>query len=310
MSDRSPDPLMMFCLKGRLHLCFAAWALRSLLRFGSLPIEVMVSSEDERAWLLERFPEISCKVVSPDPGNYPSFSYKPFALAEYLKLYDLPRGYDEIVICDADTVWLQDPRPLFDRFSGSFWFHKITAVDPADYDIPLAEVPEGNIGLRTINNYRSIHPVSALPGFIVNAGLFMLPTDQLEPTLQNWMAKIVALPSEAMLMSEALLALTLAEMGIAPTSDRADVKHFGRPRQSGSVGAADFFAVETPSGFHTGYQTVRHYYGDQRPRLIEQARGLNLDPDNLAETVLAEMNRTSRKSRLGLVRRLAGRLFN
>lgn len=308
MSNRSQDPLMLFCLKGKLHLCFAVWALRSLLRFGPRPIEVMVASEEERAWLGERFPDVSCKIVSPDPGDYPSFSYKPFALSEYLKLYGPPQGFDDIVICDADTIWLQDPGPLFDRFSGSFWFHKITALDPADYDIPPAKAPVGNIGLRTINNYRSINPVSVLPGFIVNAGLFMLPADRLAPTLNNWMAKIIVLPGRKMLMSEALLALTLAEMGFKPASDRADIKHFDRPRHESSTAAAEFSVVETPPGVATGYQTVRHYYGDQRPRLIELARELNLDSDNLAETVRAEMDRAARKSRSGLMRRLVGKL--
>jgi len=276
-------PVIVFCISGKVHLAYAIWSIGSLKKHGYKYIEIMVGSDKERALFSKYWPEIPCNVVSVNSGGYPSFSYKPFALTKYMDSYGLYYKGRDIVICDADILWRQDPAPLFRRFRGKNWVHKITAVNPNDYETPMSDVSKAYISLRTILNYRQRYPISIYPNFVVNAGLFMLSEEKFPIMLENWMSKILSLPAEEMLMSEALMALTYAEMGIKPTSDSQDIKHLGRHKQTNhSISVLSLEEAEPlVSGEFTGYQSAVHYFGSQRNKLHDDAVAMGLDHTRL-----------------------------
>jgi hypothetical protein len=280
-------PTIVFCVFGRIHLIYAIWCIGSLKAFGYESIEIMVDNEDERCLFASYWPNVPCNIVSVERSGYPAFSYKPFALAKYLEEFGFQHTGRDIVICDADILWKKDPTALFARFAKGNWVHKITAVDPTDYDIPLAKVRPSYISLRTILHYHRRHGVTVYPNFVLNAGLFMLPEHVFPVVLGKWMGKILSLPSNEMLMSEALLSLTYAEMGIVPKADREDIKHFGRHIEGRTDRPVLLFAeAGSPcDGEFTGYQTATHYFGDQRPALHRDAVDMGLDPDGLVREV-------------------------
>ncbi len=248
------NPTIIYCCKGFHYLCYTIWSIRSLLRFNYEPIEVVVSNEREKNFFISHCPEVVCSVIDADSQDYPSFSYKPFVLTKYLSEIGIQHKGRDIVVCDADILWMYDPVPLFHRFKGQNWVHKITAVSPLDYEKPLESVPRSNIGLRTIKNYTKRFKVSIYPNFVLNAGLFMLSEDVFSEMLKVWMGKILRLPAKEMLMSEALMALTYAEMGLRPISDSENIKHLGVEKTDTALQVLCFeIAPPRAKGFYTGY---------------------------------------------------------
>ena len=307
-------PTVILCVAGRIHLIYSIWCVRSLKRFGYGAIEIAVSSCREKLFFQKYFPDVPCNVVSVNIGEYPNFSYKPFALKKYLEEIGIQHQNRDIVICDADILWRKDPAPLFKRFSGCNWVHKITAVDPADYELEQTEIPKSNIGLRTIRYFNDRYGIPIYPKFNLNAGLFMLPESVFPNLLDKWFEKINALPPGEMLMSEALMALTYVELELTPTSDRSDIKYFGRhdnevsDRLSFSLDCVD----KVPGGMFSGYQTAKHYYGDQRWMLHRDAVDMGIDSDRLAtevvlRTIVRKFLRVLRSPSL-LMRRLTSKL--
>ena len=78
------SPTIVFCVTGKIHLIYAIWSIASLKAFGYEYIEIMVDNDDERRLFLRYCPDIPCNIVSINCGDYPAFSYKPFALSKYL----------------------------------------------------------------------------------------------------------------------------------------------------------------------------------------------------------------------------------
>ena len=144
------SPTIIFCVSGKLHLIYATWCVRSLKMFGYQAIQIIVGNNSEKKYFSRAFPDVSCTIITATVGQYPAFSYKPFALVRYLDKCGLHFNHPDVVICDADILWKQDPSPLFSRFSGLCWVHKITAVDPIAFDLSISEVGIGDIGIRTI----------------------------------------------------------------------------------------------------------------------------------------------------------------
>lgn len=251
--------------------------------FGYQAIQIIVGNNSEKQYFSRAFPDVSCTIITATVGQYPAFSYKPFALVRYLDKCGLHFNHPDVVICDADILWKQDPSPLFSRFSGLCWVHKITAVDPIDFDLSISEVGIGDIGIRTILNYQQRYEIETYPNFLTNAGLFMLPQETLPLMLENWMDKILRLPPNEMLMSEALMSLTYAELGLTPMSD--DVKYFGRHLRQ--VPNRRIFSLQKAEpisdGLFTGYETATHYYGNQRRRLHHDSAVMGLDYDQLVK---------------------------
>ncbi|MBI4343121.1 MAG: glycosyltransferase family 4 protein [Candidatus Omnitrophica bacterium] len=275
-------PVVLYCCKGEPYRYYTAWSIRSLQRFGHSAIEVLVSTERERTFFAEHGSGVRCHVINADRQGYPAFSYKPFALARYLDTMPFQHAGRRLVICDADVLWLRDPSPLFARFGEQPWVHKITAVNPQDYAIPVERIPASNIGLRTIQAYARRTGVRRYPNFVTNAGLFMLEGGVFVEVLRSWMEKILSLPPEEMLMSEALLSLTYAELGLRPIVDHEDIKRAGVERSPAPHGVEIVpFKTAAPraAGVATGYETARHFYGDQREALHRTAAALGLDPE-------------------------------
>jgi hypothetical protein len=231
-------------------------------------------------------------VSSADAQGYPGMSYKPFVLTRYLEEIGIQHQGRDIVICDADVLWKQDPAPLFRRFNGQNWVHKIIAVNPQDYDLDLKDIPASNIGLITTYHYARRYGINRYPNFLLNAGLFMIGESVFSDMLADWMEKIYALPPKEMLMSEALMSLTYPEMGLTPVCDKEDIKHLGNENGETNLPIFSFeIAQRDKQTQFTGYQTAKHYYGDQRRRMILDARKMGLDKDNLARYAVVHLAR-------------------
>ncbi len=277
-------PVIIYCCKGWSHLCYLIWSVRSLQRFNYSQIEVIVANERERSFFVSHCPGIVCNILNADSQNYPAFSYKPFVLQRYIKEIGIHYGDRDIVICDADILWKRDPRLLFERFKNMNWVHKITAINPSDYEKNLSEVRMANIGLITLLNYKNRFGIKTYPNYRVNAGLFMLPEGQFGAIIDNWMDKIYSLPPNEMKMSEALLSLTYAEMGIKPICDEQDIKHYGVEKFKSFLNTSSFLVADNRLGKdqYAGYETAQHYYGDQRRLMFKHAKEMGFDYDNLA----------------------------
>ncbi|MBI3090354.1 MAG: hypothetical protein HYY96_06765 [Candidatus Tectomicrobia bacterium] len=292
------DPVIIYCVTGLTHLVYCVWSVRSLRALDYQCIEVIVGEPWEKAFLEARLGALSCEVIPVDRQGYGMWAYRPFALEQY-RIKDADRA---VVVCDADILWKQDPRPLFARFRGRAWVHKITSLDPRDLD--MVEIAQRRIGLRTMVHYKQQRGLAVYPNYHLNCGLFMLPAAQFRPVLERWVAMIRAVPPSQMIMTEALLSLAYAELGVTPVCDRANIKHLGIEHGAATRPTAVFAIAETPPGMGTGYETAQHYYGNQRPFLHRDAVAMQLDGDHL----LALVERELRRARLRRLRQAPARL--
>ncbi len=292
------EPVIIYCCKGWSHLCYAIWSVRSLKRFNYKAIEVIVANEDERLFFVDHCPGVVCNILNADSKNYPAFSYKPFVLQRYVKEIGIHYVDRNIVICDADILWKHDPKLLFERFQDMNWVHKITAINPSDYENNLSEVRTANIGLITLLNYKNRSGIKTYPNYRVNAGLFMLSEEIFSSIIDNWMDKIYSLPANEMKMSEALLSLTYAEMGINPVCDEEDIKHYGVEKSSSLLNTSSFIVTDKGLGEnqYTGYETAQHYYGDQRRLMFKHAKEMGFDYDNLSRVANFDLLKRQLKS--------------
>jgi len=275
------NPTILYICKGWIHLCYAVWSIRSLQIFDYKHIEVIVSNKKERSFFQARFPDIVCNILNVDTTGYPSFSYKPFVLKNYLNNKNFQNSGRDIVVCDADILWKADPKALFRRINGKIWAQKITAIDPNDYLASKEDISPINIGLLTIKNYESRFQIDSFPSYRVNAGLFQITSDLFKIVIDNWMEKINSLPGNEMLMSEALLSLTMAELGLKPYCDKEDIKFFGVHESTSSLKVKHFCQLDKKRCDLTGYQIAKHYYSDQRSQLHRDAIKNGFDSDGL-----------------------------
>lgn len=275
------DPVIIYSCSAIEHIIYCIWSIHSLKMFGYDTIEVIVSKESEKEFIGGHLKDVSCEVIDVDIKGYGMWAFRPFALERY-KIKHQDR---DVVICDADILWKKEPLSLFNRFKGKPWVHKITSLNPADLEFDIKDVPLSRIGLRTMINYKQRIGLRAYPNFHLNCGLFMLPKDIFPKVLSDWVKKIQLLPPKEMIMTEALLSLTYAEVGISPVCDREDIKHLGIRHDPVSTPLVTFQIIDTPKGMYTGYQTAQHYYGDQRKLLHEDVIHLGLDFDNLLPIV-------------------------
>ena len=288
------EPVIVYLFHGRIYTLYATWSIRSLLQHGYSAIEVVVGNEREKEWICREFPlHVRCRVLNVNIGEYPAFSYKPFALMEYMKQCGLFYSNRDIVICDADVLWKRDPRPLFERFEKKNWAHKITSVDPNEFEKSIEIIPHGHIATRTIINYKNRFGLDVYPNFVVNAGLFMLEESLFEKVLTKWYEMLVSMPPEEMLMSEALMSIVYAKMGLRPTGD--DIKYSEQRYGNVEFPVVKFEESEPPKpGFFTGYETARHYFTSQAKKEIPRdVRTMKLDPDDLARLLRWEQFRSN-----------------
>lgn len=300
-------PVIIFCATGKLHVIMCVWAIRSLRQYSFNTIEVIVSNASEKALLHEHLGDIECEVIDVDLEGYRPWAWRPFALEQY----QVKNKGREIVICDTDILWKQDPRPLFERFKGKAWVHKITSLDPAELDLytDVHDIPERRIGLRTMVSYYHRVGLSRFPNFHLNCGLFMLPKDTFDTALKRWTETIRSIPPDEMIMTEALLALVYGEMEISPISDRNDIKHLDVKQRGASRPVTKFEVADPAEGLHTGYQTAKHYFGDQRPALFVDVVRMGLDTDGLMTAVKRDFRRSQIRRWKSLPGKMASRVL-
>ena len=219
------DFKIIYICKNKYHLIMLLWSLESLKKFKFKNITIIVSNNSEKFFLKNNLSNnLDIKIIDVDINKYPKFSYKPFVLKEIINnKIDLANN---TIISDADILWKKDPKLLFKRIKNKNWFHKITIFNDKDYFIDYNSINPSNIGLRTIRNYFNENTVKILPNFIVNAGLFSLNKKIFYEVIDNWFKKIKSLDPEKMLMSEALLSLTLSELKISPYCDKENIKYY------------------------------------------------------------------------------------
>ncbi len=291
-------PVMVFCVTGLTHLIYCIWSIRSLRAQSYTPIEVIVAYDWERDFLGKHLDDTPCTVAGMQLEGFRMWAFRPFALERYT----IRSTERDVVICDADILWKASPAALFERFEGKPWIHKITAMNPADLD--MTKIPERRIGLRTMAAYKRRVRLTRYTNFHLNCGLFMLPKDVWPQVLQRWTTAIRTLPPGEMIMTEALLALVYGEMGLAPISDRADIKHLGTREDPVAVPITHFEIADPGPGELTGYQTATHYFGDQRPMMHRDVVEMGLDPDNLLALVLEEQRGKWRRNWIDRIKTL------
>jgi hypothetical protein len=285
--NENQEPTVIYCVTGLQHIIYLKWSIRSLLMFNYKNIEVIVSTEEEKQYIKIEFPEITCEVINVDTKGYPIIGYKSFALQNYLKLERVKNSSNrEIVICDADVLWNKDPQGLFKRFKGQLWVQKIIALNPEEFKISTEKTLKSNVGMLTLKYYDEMFGISIYPTYQLNAGLFMLPQVTYERVLDSWMKKILSMPKEKMLLSEALMSLTYAEMKLIPISDKGDIKHLGREKEKTSFQIGKFhIADKKNSNEYSGYQAATHYLSDQKKLLHATAKKRGLVQGNELEIV-------------------------
>ncbi len=298
------NPVIIYCCSGMIHLIYCVWSVRSLQRFDYGPIEILVNAPWEKDFIEKHLKGISCTVVPTERHGYGMWTFRPFALEQY----QIKNRDRDVVICDADILWKKDPKSLFDRFKAKAWVHKITSLNPADFN--MQKIPRSRLGLHMMTEYKKIKGLSVYPNFHLNCGLFMLPKDVFPKVLKRWVEMIRALPPREMLMTEALLSLVYAEMGLQPISDKNNIKYLDLHHDTVSVPLVSFQVADTPSGMFTGYETAQHYFGDQRDKLYKDVIALDLDPDNLLKRVKKEELSKKFRNIKKIPTKIINRLFN
>lgn len=270
----SYQPQILYCCKGRAYVAQAIISMISAKRFGYENFKILVADQSEADFVKSYLPSVEIQIFQADRGSYPAISYKAFVFKKYFVPGNI-KG-KEIVICDSDVLWHQNPSLLFERFKNQCWFHKITAIDTRTYFFNKKDILETNLPLWTIKSYADIiGEMKSYPNFIVNAGLFKIDDQLLPAVMDSWMKKILLVPAKDMKLSEALLAVTLAEIDIQPLCDPEDVKHLGKEKNKAEteVPIKEFktYVSSTSKSYYTGYQTAKHYYGDQRQGFINDS---------------------------------------
>lgn len=279
------QPVFLYFCKGIIYCIYAVWSIRSLRRFGFNKIEVSVTNQKEKSFFAKHCPDIKCTIVSADFNGYPQMSYKVFAVKNYLEQVGIIHEGDRIVICDSDVLWMKDPSSLFERFKGENWVHKITAVNPNDYNVHSSEILTSNIGLRTKVHYIERYGLERYPDFNLNAGLFMLNKKDFINVWQNMYDFVVSLPPSEMLMSDAICALVYAKLELVPVSDKENIKHFGVQNISSPFNVFSFKYAKEDVAKDSGYEVAKHFYRDQRVEMLNEVKQLGLDSDNLIKIV-------------------------
>jgi hypothetical protein len=291
--SQAKPPVVVYSCTGEVHLIYCVWSVRSLRACGHDVVEIVVSNSSEKVFIRDHLGEVPCEVVAVDLGGYRPWTYRAFALDRYR----IKQADREVVVCDTDILWNRDPAPLFGRFHGKPWVHKITSLNPADFRMSPRDIPISRAGLITMMHYKQRVGLSVYPSYHLNCGLFMLSPELFPRVVRLWVDKVRQLPPREMIMTEALLSLVYAEMGLVPICDRADIKHLGIRHDPVDVPVARFEVAETPDGASTGYETATHYHGDQRPAMHREVACRWLDVEGLLR-VVERHERNKRAKRL------------
>jgi len=247
-------PVIIYCTTGMNSAIYTIWSIRSLKKFNYEPIEVIVSSEDEKLFIQEHLPGQKCYVSNAQLGSFRSFSFKAFTLSKYKPDHE---GRD-IVVCDADVLFVADPTPLFSRFAARFWFHKLYPVDLADYDLKPKDVSPSRWSFLTLLHYREMTGHDDRPPWILNSGLFMIKCEWYDDLMRQWAEGIQELGPDLMLNDQSILTMMAYKSKLEPVWER-----------------------------EYGYSFAVHYLSTLKDRLIVEAERNGFDHDNLREMLVA-----------------------
>jgi hypothetical protein len=136
----------------------------------------------------------------------------------------------------------------------------------------------------------------------------MLDNDTFPVVLQEWAKVIRAVPPERMIMTEALLSLVYAKLGIEPVSDEIDIKHHGIAHRAVTLRVVQYRAVSAEPEVATGYQTAKHYFSNQRKELLVDARKMGVDKEKFARELKIATMRKSFGRVLNLPARIKARI--
>lgn len=268
-----------------MHTIYTLWSIRSLKKFDYHNIEVIVRYDKEKEFLLNHYPDLTVTVINNiSLDGYLTWTLRPFAIRDY-KFKD---EKSDVVICDTDIIWKQDPRPLFKRFENKLWVHKITALNPTDFY--LEKFSRLRTELTTFKGYAKHVGLTVMPNCTVNCGLFKINRSQLNEVFKVWCERLLQIPKEELLRTEAVLTVVLAELGISPWCDKDNIKHLERTKMDEVELPVCGFSIEETDKekFFTGYQTATHYYGTQRPLMYKAVVEMGLDKENYLKIVNRE----------------------
>ena len=255
----SKKPVILFVGTGLGYVTYIVWSVRSLQRFGYEPIEVVVGNWRDKLLVNRKLPGVHCEAVGVPRDGYHIWMWKVFVLDRY-KLKNRAR---DVVISDGDILWQQDPTNLFHRFAGQFWFHKLHYYDdPAELERSVSEIPRERsnwLDLSSFAHYWERYGFLKPQTYMLSGGLFMIPSTHYERLVARWASAGRGLRPEHARRNQVLLSVVANEMGLEPVWDHA-----------------------------AGYAVAKHYSSpDQKSLMIEDARGLGLDPDGLSRLVRA-----------------------
>ncbi len=217
------NKLFIYCVRGKRHLIMSIWSIKSLLEFGHVNVLVIVSNSTEKKFINKYIPSIKCQIIKVSLEGYKMWAWRPFVL----KKLKIKNEITNIVITDADILWFKNPSKFLIKFKNQCWFHKITYLDPNDFSLfkRIEDIPPKRQGLITMLAFLKKRKIKMLPNFHINCGLFMVSKKKYKIIIDDWVKKIKTLKTSEMLMTEALLSLTLSDLGLKPISDEEDIKY-------------------------------------------------------------------------------------
>jgi hypothetical protein len=264
-------PVIIYCSFGIDFAIYTIWSIRSLQKFDYAPIEVVVGSEEEQLFIQKRLPGIKCNVAKVQLGSFRGFSFKAFALSEYTPFH----GGRDIVVCDADVLFMSDPTTLFKRYAGCFWFHKVYPLNPADYDLEIKDVSKERLSMLTLLHYREKIGFDKRPPWILNSGLFLLRQEWYKDLMHGWATGIRRLGPELMLNDQAILTIAAAEIGLEPVWEHDFIRHRGLFLLS------EEWFKDLIEHRQYAYQIAIHYLSSSKGKFVEQATEHGFDYDDL-----------------------------
>jgi hypothetical protein len=277
--------LAVIAVKGNDYAVMTTWMLESLSMY-SLDIEVVIVVHDEttmetltkRLSLTAQSLVTQIHQVAVDVGTYPAWAWRWFAINNADINYS---QWKNIFILDTDLLFLKDPKELFESYTADLWFHKITSLDIDKWKkflIKREEIEGSNLGMITMLNYIDEFKSQTLPKYHVNGGCFRVPGNVAADIFKMLYVRIIALGPRKMKMTEAVLSMILAEKGLKIWSDQEDVKYYSDGDTVDSrLNSFNLkgYAVKNRNS-STGYQTIKHFYSDQRSQMVTYAYSLGL----------------------------------
>lgn len=280
---------ILYAIGGLPNTIEAIWSIRSLLRFIERPkIHIICSNKFEMNFIKKHFKfKINFTILKPK-HVFLDMAYKTFVLDDFFQNQKIFNDYDELIISDTDIIYKKNPKKLFDRIINKNWFHKIIDWNSKEILVDDRYIPEVRITTRTIKNFLQTYPdTKILPNYIVNGGLFACKVSLLKKIFTKCQKINFEMGKNKMLMADAVLSMILANLNETPISDFKDIKKENNRDIIKKIPLTQnfFFTTCNFSTFdenieESGYDLIKHFYGDQREYMYEYVKNQKLDPEN------------------------------